>query len=238
MPPSQNLLLASLSAPDRALLAPHLVPLTLSIRQSLEKPEQTIEDVYFPESGIVSIVAQSPKGDEIEAGIVGREGMTGLAIVMGNHQSPHQCYGQVGGEGLSLNANRLRAAIAASPSLHRHMLLFAQVFMTQISQTALANGRSNITERLARWILMASDRLGSNEVNLTHEFLAVMLGVRRPGVTIALHLLEEQETISAARGVISIVDRRKLEAASRGSYGVTEAHYARLFPTDAPAAAA
>lgn len=228
VPPLSNRLLCALSKDDRALLAPHLEAVTLDLRQALEAPNEAIEHVYFPEAGIISIVAKTTGGREIEAGIVGREGMTGLPVVLGNHRSPHDTYVQAPGSGVRISADELRSAIAASTTLHHSMLRFAQVFMTQVSQTALANGRAKIEERLARWLLMAQDRLDSDDVSLTHEFLALMLGVRRPGVTDAMHVLESKGFVRSGRGAIKILDRKGLERVAGGSYGVPEAEYERL----------
>ncbi len=223
-----NGLLSALSTDDRALLAPDLEPVTLSVKHEIEKPNVSIPHVYFPEAGIVSIVAKSADGREIEAGIIGREGMTGLPVVLGNHCSPHETYVQVAGSGERISAEKMRSAIAMSGSLHRKLLQFAQVFMTQVTQTALANGRAKIEERLARWLLMAQDRLDSNDVSLTHEFLALMLGVRRPGVTDALNALERKGLVRSNRGAVRIINREGLVRVAGGSYGVPEAEYERL----------
>ena len=144
--------------------------------------------MYFIEAGIASVVANG-SGKQIEIGLIGREGMTGLGVVMGNDRSPYDTYMQVAGRGLGINASKLREADERSTALHRLIMKYTDAFLVQTAQTALANGRSKIEERLARWLLMAPDRLESDELPLTHEFLALMLGTQRPGVTIALHAL-------------------------------------------------
>lgn len=217
-----------MSPQDQALLAPHLEPVTLDLRQQIETPDNEIEHAYFPDSGIISVVARSAGGQQIEAGIVGREGMTGLPIVMGNHRSPNDTYVQVAGAGRRIAAEHLRAAIAQSPTLRHLLLRFAQTFMVLVAQTALANGRAHIEERLARWLLMARDRGDSDELTLTHEFMALMLGVRRSGVTNALHALEGKGLLRAERGSVCIVDRAGLVTVAGGAYGVPEAEYLRL----------
>jgi CRP-like cAMP-binding protein len=147
-----------------------------------------VDHVYFPESGMASVVANGQQA--IEIGIIGREGMTGPSVVMGNtDRVPHETYMQIAGHGQRIRADRLREAITTSSSLHQTLLAYVFSFMTQTTQTALANGRSKIEERLARWLLMARDRMDSDELPLTHEFLAIMLGVRRSGVTVALQEL-------------------------------------------------
>jgi CRP-like cAMP-binding protein len=170
-PQFANRLLRSLSDTDRALLTPHLEPIGLELRQPIERANETITHAYFPESGIISVVAKSAE-EQIEAGVIGREGVSALAVVMGNHRSPHDVYVQVAGHAHRLPSQNLRDAIEASATLRLHLQRFAQVFMTQVAQTALANGRAKIEERLARWLLMAHDRLDDEELRLTHEFIA------------------------------------------------------------------
>jgi CRP-like cAMP-binding protein len=193
----------------------------------LEPANTTIENVYFPLSGIVSVVAKSG-AEQIEAGVIGREGMTGAAVVMGNHRSPNEVYVQVAGSGLRIEADKLRAALDASESLRLLAQKFVQVFFAQVTQTALANGRAKLDERLARWLLMAHDRHDDDHLLLTHEFVALMLGVRRPGVTDALHELEGRGLLRATRGVIRILNRKGLEELAGSAYGVPEAEYKRL----------
>jgi len=225
---SHNQLLTMLSRDDFRLLEPDLEPLVLPTRFPIEDANKSIKHVYFMEAGIASVVAVSTHAREIEVGIIGREGMSGVTVVMGNDRSPHSTYIQVAGRGLRLKADELRAAMKQSPSLQKCFLHFAQAFMIQTAHTALANGRARIEERLARWILMARDRLDSNELPLTHEFLALMLGVRRAGVTAALHELLQQGLVDSTRGNIIVRDRPGLEEAADGSYGVPEAEYRRL----------
>ena len=144
--------------------------------------------------------------------------MTGIPIVLGNDRSPHETFMQVAGDGMRITADKLRTAISQSRSLERALLGFAHAFLNQTSSTALANGTATLEERLARWLVMANDRLEGNEVPLTHEFLSLMLGVRRAGVTVALNYLEQRALIRLARKQIVITDRKGLEAAANGSY--------------------
>ncbi len=155
--------------------------------------------------------------------------MTGIAIVMGDDQSPNETFVQLAGAGHVISAEHLRSALDSSPSLRLTLLRYAHTFVVQTAQTALANGRAKIDERLARWLLMASDRIEGPDLALTHEFLSVMLGVRRPGVTDALHRLEGDRLIRAKRSSITIRDRAGLERVANGSYGVSERDYERLF---------
>ena len=193
-----NRLLASLSLKDLALLQPHLRPVDLPLRKVLEEPNKPIRDVYFIESGIASVVAGD--GNPIEVGLIGREGMSGVNIVLGDDRSVNRTFIQAEGTALRLKARDLRLAMEKSPTLRLALLRYAQVFSVQVTQTAVANGRAKLESRLARWLLMAHDRFDHGPFPFTHQFLALMLGVRRPGVTVALHFLEGYGLIKATRG--------------------------------------
>ena len=221
-------MLESLSTDDFDLLEPHLESVTLGLRKSLERPNRRIETVYFPEGGFASVVAVQSNGKEVEVGLIGREGMTGLPIVFGNHRSPHATYIQAPGTGKCIPATELRKATQTSPSLRDSLLKFVQAFGVQTTHTAVSNAQSRLDVRLARWLLMAHDRLGDDPLPLTHEFLSLMLGVRRPGVTETLHTLREQGLISYGRGVITVEDRKGMERKAGTAYGTPEAEYRRL----------
>jgi CRP-like cAMP-binding protein len=218
----KNRILSRLSRTDLALLRPHLVPVGLPVLTRLETANARIDAVYFMDSGFASVVANGSGKRGIEVGIIGREGMTGLAVVMGNDRSPHDTYIQAAGSGQRIRAAKLRGAIAQSAPLHRSLLRYAHAFLIQTTQTALANGRSKNAERLARWLLMADDRIDGGELPLTHRFLSIMLGVQRPGVTLSVQALENAGLIRARRGVISIIDRKGLEKMSNGAYLPTQ----------------
>jgi CRP-like cAMP-binding protein len=210
------------------LLAPHLEAVTLGLRKVLEKPNKKIEAVYFPETGFASVVAVQRNGKQVEIGLIGREGMTGLPIVLGNHRSPHATYIQAPGMGKCIPASELRQAIQASVSLRESLLKFVQAFGVQTTHTAICNAQSKIDERLARWLLMAQDRIQGDILALTHEFLSLMLGVRRPGVTEALKALRQRGLISYRRGEIAINDRKGLARVAGETYGTPESEYRRL----------
>ncbi len=190
---NKNRILSRLSAADKALLQPDLEPVTLALRQVLEMPNRPITHSYFIGYGLASIIAKNSH-KRLEVGLIGCEGYTGLPIVLGNDRSPHETFMQVPGEGMRISATKLREAISQSPSLQRALLRFAHAFMNQTANTALSNGTATLEERLARWLLMANDRLRGDEIPLTHEFLSLMLGVRRAGVTVALTLFGEART--------------------------------------------
>jgi CRP-like cAMP-binding protein len=224
----ENHLLSHLSTEDLLLLQPNLKRVDLPLRKQLEQANKPIHQIYFLESGFASVVADGAGDRGIEVGLIGREGMTGLPILMGTDRSPHETFIRSAGAGLRISAGSLRKAMETSRSLHRTFLLFAHAFTMQVTNTAMANGRSKLEQRLARWLLMAQDRTGKGELPLTHELLSIMLGVRRPGVTVALKLLEEAGLLQARRGIISIIDRRELERLADHTYGVAEAEYRRL----------
>lgn len=198
--PLRNRLLMALSAADLDLLKPNLEIMALDLRFVLESANQPIRYVYFPESGFVSIVAHTKGDRRIEVGVVGWEGMSGVSVVLGGDRSPNETYIQAAGSGSRISVEKLTEALERSSSLRRCLLRYVQAFLCQTSQTALTNGRANIEERLARWILMAHDRLDGDKLQLTHEFLALMLGVRRPGVTVASHFLEGSVRNRTKRG--------------------------------------
>ena len=227
MPNSSNKLLASLSTNDFDLLEPHLEPVALGIRKSLEKPNQRISAAYFPESGFASVVAVQG-GKNVEVGLIGREGMTGLPIVLGNHRSPHATYIQAAGEGKCIPSTELRKATETSQSLRNALLKFVQAFGVQTTHTAISNAQARLDIRLARWLLMAHDRIADDVLPLTHEFLSLMLAVRRAGVTDALNMLRKRKLISYKRGEITVRDRKGLERTAGESYGTPEAEYRRL----------
>jgi CRP-like cAMP-binding protein len=214
---TKNRILSRLSADDMALLQPHLEPVALPLRQVLEAPNKPITHSYFIEYGLVSIVA-SNKHKRLEVGLIGCEGLTGLPIILGNDRSPNETFIQVEGDANRITAEELRKAILKSRSLERVLLNFANEFLNQTARTALSNGTATLEERLARWLLMANDRLRGDEIPLTHEFLSLMLGVRRAGVTIALHYLERRGLIELSRKKIVITDRDGLKAAANGTY--------------------
>lgn len=221
-------MLSSLSAEDHALIAPHLSSVDLESNFVVQRPDAAIEHAYFIESGIVSVVAASSGGRKIEVGLIGREGMTGLAIVMDDSRSPEEVFVQVAGAGRRIAASDLKSVIAASRSLHRQLLRYAKAFAVQVTQTALANGRAKLEERLARWLLMARDRLDVRAMPLKHDFLALMLGVQRPGVTVALQEMEGRGLIRSRRGEVAIIDSDGLCLLAGEYYGVPEREYARL----------
>jgi CRP-like cAMP-binding protein len=213
-----NLILSRLTDSDFRFIEADLEDVDLPVRKVLEQSHRRIDSVYFPESGFASVVANGTGKKPIEVGIIGREGMTGLAVLLGYERSKHETYMQAPGKGRRLKTSILRLVIDQRATLHRSLLRYVNYFVDQASMTALANGRSTIEERLARWLLMADDRVDGEKLPLTQEFLAMMLGVRRPGVTVAVQSLERKRLIERQRGSIVIIDRKRLEKLSNGTY--------------------
>ena len=225
-----NRLLRTLSASDAALIGACFELVTLAERQVLEAPHTDITNVYFVESGLVSIIGTS-SSNRIEVAMVGYEGMTGLSVVLGSDRSANETMVQSSGTALRISAQDLRETMQSSASLRAALLRYVHVLMMQASQTALANGRGLLEERLARWLLMWSDRLRSDTVSVTHEFLSLLLGVRRPGVTVALHELEGRALIKSTRTRIQLLHRAGLVESANGYYGIPEAEYERTMRT-------
>ncbi len=183
MPPSptyRNRLLASLAEADLALLHPYLEPLSLPLGTVLIAQNQPITHAYFPEVGLCSVVAGTPDTARIEIGLLGRDGLAGTALVLGSDRIPHQIFIQVRGHGHRISAEALQQTLDASTTLRNLMLRYVHTFQVQTAQTALANAGAPAEERLARWLVMYHDRQDSDELSITHEFLSLMLGVRRP----------------------------------------------------------
>ncbi len=226
----QNLLLATLAPQDRDYLVPHLEHLTLNVYAFMERPGVPITHVYFPLSGLGSVVAigSRQKDQRIETAIVGREGMSGIPVVLGVDRGPCEVYMQIAGDALRMPVEALRDALDARPAIRGLLLRYAYAAQVQTAYTALANGRDKIETRLARWLLMAHDRVDGDVLRLTHEFLSLMLGVRRAGVTVSTQSLEHAGLISTGRGTFTLLDREGLVAIADGSYGTPEAEYARV----------
>src|SRR5215213_9611841 len=222
----RNQLLAGLARKDFARLQPHLEPVELELRRVLIEPNKPIEHVYFHEHGYTSVTTNG-QGSQIELGLIGREGMVGVPVALGVRTTPLQFFVQLAGDGLRMTSHDLEEVMDERPSLHRVLLRYVQVMNVQTSGTAFANAEHTIEARLARWLLMCHDRVDGDDIAITHEFMAMMLGVRRAGVTTATQVLESGGLIDAQRGVITVLDREELEALADNAYGLPEAEYAR-----------
>jgi CRP-like cAMP-binding protein len=221
-------LLTIMAAGDRSRIEPFLVKVDLKVRQSLARPRRPIEHVYFIDEGMVSVVAKAKGDNQAEVAVIGSEGASGCAVLLEAGMSSQDLYMQVAGSGHRIEAGRLLAAMAQSPSLRCLMLQYVHTVMVQQDETAVSAARANIRQRLARWLLMAQDRLGS-ELRLTHDFLGVMLAVRRSGVTDAINDFATDGLIATRRACITVIDRDRLLEIAGGYYGSPGAEYRRLF---------
>ena len=224
----KNRLLGTVSPADLTSIKDALEPVALTLRQRIEPPNKPIQHIYFIEEGIVSIVATGPRGKTIEAGVIGFEGCTGLPFLLGAERSPLDTFVQLSGSALRIGVDTLRDAMDRHRGLQQILLRSAFAFTLQVAYTALSNGHATLDQRLARWLLMAHDRVRSPVVELTHEFLAIMLGVRRPGVTVALATLQAQGLVSLQRGAIIIQNRDGLLRLADRFYGAPEAEADRM----------
>jgi CRP-like cAMP-binding protein len=223
-----NRLLAKLGADDLAILADRFEPVELPRAFTFSAPDIAAEHAYFIEAGIGSIVAITPKGQRSEVGIFGPEGMTPAGLVLDTASTPYSIFMQVPGHGYRIRCEDLRGAIGESAKLRHLLSRYAHALSVQTSYTGLSNSVHRIDERLARWILMCHDRTAGDRIALTHEFLSVMLAVRRSSVTTALHVLEGLHLVYSERNLITVRDRPALERFAGDAYGVPEREYARL----------
>jgi len=225
----RNQLLARLSAEDFSVIGPKLEPVELRRSFEMAAFDREVEYCYFIDSGIGSVIAVSPEQQKAEVGIVGREGLSPIAPVLGLQSAPYEYFMQVSGHGHRIKVSHLQQAMAESPHILEVFLRYAQVLSIQASYTALSNAIHHIDERLARWILMCDDRADNGTIALTHEFLSIMLAVRRPSVTTALHVLEGNGFIYSDRGLLTVRNRSALEAFAGDAYGIPEQAYRNAF---------
>jgi CRP-like cAMP-binding protein len=225
----RNRLLAALPDDQLAHLWPWLERVEYEQRAVLHAPGEPMTAVHFPESGWASMLAVLADGNSAEVGIVGREGMIGLPLVLGTNRSPVEVMIQAPGTMLRLSADAFRQELDRSSALRSLLLRYAYAFQVHLTQTAVCNGHHALDQRLARWLLMAHDRAEGQEFPMTHEFLALMLCVHRPGVTVAARLLQQAGLIRYANGRVVVVDRAGLEAAACECHDAVRREFQRLF---------
>lgn len=224
----RNNLLAALPAEVLARLRPRLEPVEFPLRHILQASEEPITAVYFPETGWVSMLALLADGSSAEVGIVGFDGMLGLPLLLGSDRSTTEAMIQAPGMLLRLGANAFREELDRSPALRTRLLRYALAFQAQVTQTAACNGNHPLDQRLARWLLTAHDRAEGDEFPMTQEFLAMMLCVHRPGVTVAARLFQQAGLIRYGNGQMKVTDRAGLEAAACECHGVVAREFERL----------
>ncbi len=223
-----NRLLAALPADEYAALHPHLEVLYLVPGAPIYEPGEAMRHVYFPLTGITSVVAMMAEGGMVEVGTIGREGLVGLPIFHGTDRSPLKTIAQVPGHHARLPVAAFRAAASQGTALHDVLHHFAQAYYVLTAQCGACNRLHPVEGRCARWLLLTHDRAGADTFQLTHEFLGYMLGARRPSVTVAAGMLQRAGLITYHRGVVTILDRPGLEAATCECYGTIRDEFARL----------
>ncbi|WP_247886845.1 Crp/Fnr family transcriptional regulator [Azospirillum sp. SYSU D00513] len=221
-------MLRTLQPSDFEMLGPQLELVDLPSQKNLHFLNEPIRSVYFPEAGLASIVSILNNGQRIEAGVTGREGIVGIPVLLGAEAMPMECFVQIPGAAWRLDASALRDVIRKSPTAHVQCLRYVMALFVQIAQTAVCNGTHTLLERLARWLLMAHDRSDGDQILLTQESIAAMLGVRRAGVTVAAGSLQKAGLIAYGKGSITIVNRPALEETACECYGVVRAQFDAL----------
>jgi CRP-like cAMP-binding protein len=230
-PQAVNRLLAALPEAEYQRLIPHLEQVPLSFQQVLHEVGELVEYVYFPDQGIVSLLSTMADGSMVEVGLVGNDGVVGIPAALGDNIATTIATVQVPGSGMRMKASLLKSQFQRGGVLQSLLLRYMQALFAFVSQNAACNRLHHLDGRLARWLLLVYDRVKSNELPLTHEFMAQMLGVRRAGVTEAANMLQQGGMIRYTRGKITILNRAELEAASCECYEIIKGEFARLLDT-------
>ena len=228
---SQNRLLRYLAATDFDGLSGQLERVPVAVHDVLAKQNEAFTHAYFPESCVISLVNRMSDGSGVEVGTIGNEGMAGLPAYLEADASDSDTFCQIAGDAIRVPVPTLIAAAAANPGIRKLLNRYTQAYMSQLAQSAACNRLHDIEQRCARWLLMTHDRVeGADTFPLKHEFLALMLGVRRAGVTTAAGTLQDKGIIRYRRGVIRVLDREALIAASCECYGIVRRHFDRVIP--------
>lgn len=228
--PRQNHLLAALPAAVYGRIAADLEPVEMPLGSVLYESGSELHHVYFPTTSIVSLLYVMLDGASAEIGVVGNEGIIGVALFMGGETMPNRAVIQSAGHAYRLKGDLLKQEFYRSGELHHLLLRYTQALLTQMAQTAVCNRHHSIDQQLCRWLLLSLDRLPDNELVMTQELIANMLGVRREGVTEAAGKLQKAGLVQYSRGHITVLDRAGLEARSCECYGVVREEYYRLLP--------
>jgi CRP-like cAMP-binding protein len=224
----RNIILSQLPADEYAALAKSFVAVELPLEKRLSEPNQPIEFIYFLNSGLISTDAVTEKGEQVEVGVIGREGFSGLPALLDQPQMSHSVIMQGVGEGVRIRSSVVRAEFLKGGTLQKLVHAFAYLQIVQVTQSVLCNRMHEVDARLARWLLTSADRMESELLHLTQEFLSQMLGVQRSTVTVAAGEMQRQGMIGYSRGRIQITDRRALTHMACECYGIVNASYSRL----------
>lgn len=223
-----NRLVAALPTEEYKRLQPNLELVSLCFKQRLYQPNEPINYVYFPNSGVVSVLSVMEDGGIVEVATVGNEGTIGIPVLLGTDRVPAETLVQVPGDGLRMNVDVFKKLVTPGSPTHNLLLRYTQALMNQFSQSVACNRLHSVEERCCRWLLQTRDRVESNEFPMTQEFLSLMLGVRRASVSEVAAILQKAGLIRYHRGKMTIIDREGLEAGSCECYRVIKREYARL----------
>ena len=226
--PVSNIILLSLSDSDYGSLRPHLEYVSFPDHLVLHQAGGKLEFAYFPNRGLISLVVVMKDGQTAEAGIVGHEGFTGALAAVGLSRSPLEAVVQITGDGFRVEVGNLQNTLESTPHLLQRLSRYIAIRGMQVAQTAACNRLHGIEQRLARWLLMAQDRVDAESLAITHDFLATMLGTDRPSVSSAASILQGRKLIQYTRGAVKIVDRKNLEKSACECYGVTQLYNPEL----------
>jgi CRP-like cAMP-binding protein len=228
----RNIILSQLPADEYEALAKHLVATPLALERRLSEPNQPIEYIYFLNTGLISTDAVTAKGEQVEVGVTGREGLGGLPALLDQPQMSHSVIMQGVGEGLRIRSSIVRAEFLKGGMLQHLVHAFIYLQLVQVTQSVLCNRMHEVEARLSRWLLTSADRMESEYLNLTQEFLSQMLGVQRSTVTVAAGDLQRKGMIGYSRGRIHILDRAGLAVMACECYGIVNASYERILKKD------
>lgn len=228
----RNRILALLPPHERTWMREHLERVNARGGECLAESEQPYSHVYFPETSVASLVNPTDEG-MVEVGTVGNEGVVGLSVFLGGDTFPARTIWQVEGQALRMTSEAFTQAVDQRPVLERLLRRYSHAFLVQVAQTASCNRKHALEQRCARWLLMTRDRVNADTFGLTHQFLGFMLGVHRPGVTLAAQVLQRAGLITYSRGQITVLDRAGLEDSACECYGVVRAHFDRALSGDA-----
>ncbi len=224
----KNFLLASLPDVELERVQSHLVPISLKLGQVLYESGDKLDYVYFPTTALISLLYIMENGATAEIGVVGNDGILGIALFMGGDTTPNRAIVQSSGEAFKMKAKDLKEEFTLGGVFHNMLLRYTQALITHISQTAVCNRLHSVEQQLCRWMLLSHDRLNSDTLVMTHDLISNMLGVRREGVTLAARKLAAKELIKNRRGSITILDRKGLEQVVCECYDVVNKEYIRL----------
>jgi CRP-like cAMP-binding protein len=227
-PRSENLILASLPEQEYKRILPDLKHISLELGEVLYEANETIKYVYFPSRSVASFIWETKDGLTIEVGMVGSEGMTGIALISGIKALPYRTIVQGANKAMKMNATALMSEFNKRGALHDLLLQYMHGLFIQVARTAICNRIHPIHERFSRWVLMIRDRMQTNELDLTHEFIANMLAARRSDVTIAAGVLQKAELIRYSRGHITILDPQGLEASACECYRISKKEFEKV----------